>query len=171
MRIYLVGFMGSGKTTLAKQVASVFNVPLVDTDQEVELREGKFISEIFHISGELHFRNLEHQVLEETSSLPKAIIATGGGLPSFGNNMEWILRNGISIYLQWPFPLLRQNLLTQKSKRPLLSSLSDQEAAEKINELMNERLPFYELSAMTIEMTGDQEKDLAALIKACKYLW
>jgi len=163
--------MGSGKSTLGSEVASFFQVPFVDTDDEIASSEGKTIADIFNASGEHQFRLLEKEVLFKTSSYDKAIVATGGGLPCFDENMQWINRNGISIYLQWPPDLLKRNVLSQRKDRPLLSSLSGKNAEEKMEELLAWRLPFYEQAAITIEMTGDQEKDKAVLIKACKYIW
>ena len=171
MRIYLVGFMGSGKSTLGTKAAAFFDVPLLDTDQEIETVEHKSIKDIFSSDGENHFRKIEQVVLHQTTKFNKAVVATGGGLPCFNNNMEWINKNGISIYLQWPLELLKQNVLSQREMRPLLSSLSEKQAELKFNELLTMRIPFYEQAAITIEMTGDQEIDEAVLIKACKYIW
>ena len=171
MRIYLVGFMGSGKSTLGTKAAAFFHVPVIDTDQEIESAAGKSIRDIFSSDGENHFREIEQEILHQTTKFNKAVIATGGGLPCFYNNMKWINKNGISIYLQWPIELLKQNVLAQRDKRPLLSSFSDVDAEEKIDQLLTMRLPYYEQAAITIEMTGDQEVDEAVLIKACKYIW
>jgi len=171
MRIYLVGFMGSGKSTLGNKVATHFHVPVIDIDHEIEAIENKSIQAIFNSEGEEHFREMEKEILHQTTKFQKAIVATGGGLPCFNNNMEWINKNGISIYLQWPFEFLKKNVLAQRASRPMLSSFTDKEADEKIDELFATRLPFYEQAAITIVMTGDQEKDEALLIKACKYIW
>ena len=171
MRIYLIGFMGSGKSTLGSSVAPVFKVPFIDTDHEIETMAGKTIQDIFTSHGEGYFRNVEKQVLHQTSNFNKAIVATGGGLPCFDDNMQWINKNGISIYLQWPPGILKRNVLSQRLKRPLLASLSEREAEIIITELLDLRIPYYEQAAITIEMTGDQEIDETILIKACKYIW
>lgn len=171
MRIYLLGFMGSGKTTLGKKVAARLDVTFVDTDEWIISKEGMSIQDIFRHHGESHFRSIEATVLRKTAEYDKALIATGGGTPVHDNNMEWLLQHGVTIFLRWPEDLLIASLLHHRSIRPLLSSLTDVEAASKAMELLHERIPVYERSAMTIEMTGDETMDEDLLTEACKYIW
>ena len=171
MRIYLVGFMGSGKSTLGKKASSHFKVPFIDTDVEVEYNSRSSIQEIFETQGEEGFRLMENDVLIKTITSEKAIIATGGGLPCFYDHMEWINKHGISIYLDWPLDIIKNNILSERSTRPLISSLNDVEAEKKIEELFTARRFYYEQAAISISMTGELEKDEAALIKACRYIW
>lgn len=171
MRIYLIGFMGSGKTTLGNRTADVLDVPFFDTDRVVEVQTGKSIPEIFEIFGEDHFRNLETDVLKQTAFYPKSLNATGGGLPCFNGNMEWMMREGITIYLQWPDEVLIQNLEKSSVERPLLIGLKPSDQPTFILELLQSRKPIYEQSAITLEMTGSFEEDFRMLEKACKYIW
>jgi shikimate kinase len=171
MRIYLVGFMGSGKSTLGKKAAAFFQVPFEDTDEHVEREAGKSIREIFQQDGESYFRQLEKKALYHTLSFEKTIIAVGGGLPCFDDNMNWINQKGISIYLQWPLSRLKQNLLADFHQRPLLASTSENELAAKIEDLMLTRIPYYEMAALTLEMTGDLVHDEDLVNKACRYIW
>ncbi len=171
MRIYLIGFMGSGKTTLGKQAADVLEVPFFDTDSAIESRTEKSISEIFEIFGEAHFRNLETETLNQSTSNSKSIIATGGGLPCFNGNMAWMNREGITIYLQWPDEVLVKHLENHRGDRPLLKRINGSDRKETVLELLQIRKPFYEQAAITLEMKGVVENDLKLLEKACKYIW
>lgn len=171
MRIYLVGFMGSGKSTLGKRTAASLEVPFLDTDSIVEAQSGKSISEIFEIFGEQHFRELETDVLKQTSFYTKSLNATGGGLPCYNNNMEWMKKEGITIYLQWPDDMLLSHLESKKTDRPLLMHMGQPERAAVIYELLQSRKPVYEQAAISLEMTGDLEADTKLLEKACKYIW
>jgi len=171
MRIYLIGFMGTGKSTLGQQVADSLNVPFFDTDLVIESQSGMTISGIFATQDEKVFRELEADVLRQTTIYDKALIATGGGLPCHHDNMQWMNGHGITMYLSWPDEILKLHLLKQKTSRPLLVDLSAKEAEEKIAFLFSERRPFYEMSAMTLEMMGKIETDKLTLEKACKYIW
>ena len=171
MRIYLVGFMGSGKSTLGQAVAIHYQVPFFDTDTEIEIKEGLSIPDIFIDKGEYYFRDLENEFLKSTASIDKSIISTGGGLPCHHDNMDWILQHGISIYLDWPLDTLKKRLLDEQTSRPMLANFSKEERKQQIESLFSQRLPFYEKSAITIEMTDNLEKNIAVLIKACRYIW
>ena len=171
MRIYLIGFMSSGKSTIGESVAKTLEVPFLDTDQMVITKAGKSIGSFFHEGKEDEFRILEADVLRDTEEHPKALIATGGGLPAFHRNMEWLTENGITMYLQWPDDLLLENVLKNKSGRPLLSGISENEFYISARRLLEERKAFYEQSSMTLDMSGVLEKDIALVEKACRYIW
>jgi shikimate kinase len=171
MRIYLVGFMGSGKSTLGQAVATHYKVPFLDTDIEIEKKEAMSIPDIFIDKGEYYFRDLETAILKTTKSVEKSIIATGGGLPCHDDNMNWILQHGIYIYLEWPLETLKKRLIGQETNRPMLNNFPKEQMEHQIEYLFLQRLPFYEKSAVTIEMTDDLEKNQATLIKACRYIW
>lgn len=171
MRIYLVGFMGSGKSTLAQRIASAFQVSCFDTDHVIEAQAGMTISEIFTSRGEEYFRHLETDVLKQTAFYEKSIIATGGGMPCFNDNMHWMKEKGITMYLDWPEQIITKQLLKERASRPLIANLSDQDAKLKIKELLQLRRPIYEQAAITLEMQGDEDLDYKLLDKACKYIW
>lgn len=171
MRIYLLGFMGSGKSTLGQRIAAHFHVPFFDTDNVIEAQSGMTIAEIFSGYGEEYFRHLEADILRQTTYYTKSIVSTGGGLPCFGHNMDWMKENGITVYLQWPDKVLREHLIEIRESRPLLARLTEGEAEGKIADLLKQRKPVYEQSAITIDMTGQMESDYALLEKACKYIW
>jgi shikimate kinase len=171
MRIYLVGFMGSGKSTLGQRIASAFQVSCFDTDRVVESQAGMTISDIFNSRGEDYFRHLETDVLKQTAFYEKSIIATGGGMPCFGDNMHWMKEKGITMFLDWPEPIITKQLLKERASRPLLATLTDTDARIKIKDLLQLRRPIYEQAAITLEMQGDEESDFRLLEKACKYIW
>lgn len=171
MRIYLVGFMGSGKSTLGNRAAGVLEVPFFDTDNVVASQAGKSIPEIFELFGEQHFRNLETDVLRQTAFYPKSINATGGGLPCFNGNMDWMMKEGITVYLKWPDELLLKHLENHTVNRPLLNGINPDDRISVMIELLETRKPFYEQAAITLELEGELEKDLKLLEKTCKYIW
>ena len=168
MRIYLVGFMASGKSSLGQLVAARTDVPFLDTDQVIESQAGMSVAEIFDAYGEDYFRLLEHDVLMQTEFYPKSLNATGGGLPAFADNMDWMLDRGITIYLQWPDELLIDNVLGSRHGRPLLGKgISKAE----IRDLLERRRPVYERAAITLELEGKLESDADKLEQACRYIW
>jgi shikimate kinase len=171
MRIYLVGFMGSGKTTLGRQVADQTCVPFFDTDTVIESQSGHSISEIFDLQSEQIFRELENDVIRQSLIYDKALIATGGGLPCHNDNMAWMSQHGVTIYLQWPDEKLISNLLLEPSSRPLLSYREGEDSRARIASLLSGRKMFYEMAAITIEMQGQLDADNLTLQKACKYIW
>ncbi|MEP6793772.1 MAG: shikimate kinase [Saprospiraceae bacterium] len=171
MRIYLIGFMGTGKSTLGQYVADKWRVPFFDTDKVIESQTGMSIAGIFDIRGEKEFRELEADVIRQTIIYEKALIATGGGLPCHFENMQWMNDHGITMHLSWKKEILISNLITQTSSRPLLKNLNVQEAEMKIEMMLEERTPYYEMAAITLEMSGEIEKDKLILEKACKYIW
>jgi shikimate kinase len=143
MKIYLIGYMASGKTNLGKEMAEISGFSFADLD---ELFEGKFrvsILEFFEKYGETMFRKLEQEILLDTAAMDNVIISTGGGTPCFFNNMDFILENGCSVYLKMPVPLLAARLATIRKKRPLLKDVSSEEMEEHISRQLKEREVFY----------------------------
>ena len=163
--------MGTGKTSLGAHAASHLNVPFLDTDQLIEEKTGMSVSAVFSEKGEDEFRILEAEALRQTDSFDKAIISTGGGLPVYHNNMQWLLEHGITIYLQWPEDILLASLIQHRSIRPLLSDLTESQAILRAMTLLKERKPVYEQASMTLDLEGEFEKDAKLLVRACKYIW
>ncbi len=171
MRIYLVGFMGAGKTTLGRHAAGHLLAKFIDTDELIEANCLQSISSIFEKNGEDYFRTTEGQVLRSTIEVDHALIATGGGLPIYHHNMAWMMEHGITMYLEWPEDILLASLMQHRSIRPLLSNMSEEEAIQKAIRLLHERTPVYEEASMTLSMTGEFEVDANTLVKACNYIW
>jgi shikimate kinase len=142
-RIYLVGMMGAGKTTLGKSLAEKLGYSFYDLDEEIVNQSQMSIPEIFSTKGEEFFRDLESSKLK--SLLPtKSVIATGGGAPCFFNNMDFLLNNGLVIYLDVEVEILTKRVLQQKGERPLLQSDKYEEIYQTLFKRLEQRKPIYE---------------------------
>jgi shikimate kinase len=153
-RIYLIGFMGSGKTTHGKTIARMMGYEFLDLDEWIVRKEGKTIPEIFSEKGESRFRELETEALLATNQLHNVVIATGGGLPCHGNNMQLLKASGLTIYLKLTPEALLSRLRESKTKRPLLEGKSDADMYETIRNMLHEREPWYSQAHMTIDGLG-----------------
>ena len=144
--IFLIGYMGCGKTTLAKKLASKLSFEWLDTDTFIEKQEGITVSEIFSNYGENYFRSLELKLIQSLDLSVPTIVSTGGGLPCFNNLMEQLNQKGTTIYLERSPKELFQRLHQGKTKRPLLANKSDQELLQFIEENLEKRNPIYRQS-------------------------
>lgn len=144
MKIFIIGYMASGKTTFGKALAEKLDVAFIDLDQYLEQRTGKTITEIFEEKGEDEFRKIEKEMLEAAVNEDyDAVIACGGGTPCFHNNMEYINRKGLSVFLETSIPVLISRLQAENDKRPIVAGKSDDEIREKVLTQLCERLPHY----------------------------
>jgi shikimate kinase len=150
MKIYLVGFMGAGKTTIGRELAARLDVPFFDLDELVGAAEKLSIKDIFAQHGEPYFRKRERDILRSTRHLERAVIATGGGTFTFDDNIQFIQAEGISVYLSAPYSLLRARIGDKAAERPLFR---DDDAA---HELYGNRIRYYRMSDITIEMREDE---------------
>ena len=154
--IYLIGYMGAGKTTITKLLANELHLPFYDTDKEIEEKQNRSVSDIFKNDGELHFRMLETELLKNISQ--NSIIACGGGLPIHNNNMGLINSKGISIYLKASNKCLFSRLKKEKKTRPLIENKTDEELDVYIKNELQKRSPFYSLANHTI-LVDDKSTD------------
>ena len=169
MRIFLVGFMGSGKTMLGEKIAAALKVPFIDLDKKIEKQEKKTITEIFQSNGENFFRTVEAEVLRKTIRYADAVIATGGGTPCFHDNMQWMNENGITIYLSAKPAELYHRLLTDRENRPLITSLSDIVLMEFVMGTLGKREAFYSMAHIKLNAkTGTAKQVVEAIKKAMK---
>lgn len=145
-RIFLVGYMGSGKTTLGKAFARVLNLTFVDLDWYIEERFHKTISELFAEKGEAGFRELEKKMLHEVAEFENVVIATGGGTPCFFDNMDFMNAHGKTVFLNVNTGVLFQRLAVAKQSRPILSNKTDEELLQFISESLEKRLPHYTMA-------------------------
>ncbi|WP_134088336.1 shikimate kinase [Olivibacter sp. XZL3] len=142
--VFLVGFMGVGKTTNGKKLARALNRPFVDLDELFVEQVGLSITAYFKEHSEEAFRFKEREILQNLAISEPAVIATGGGAPCFFDNMEWMNSHGITIYLQMPTGALAKRLAdSKKNKRPLIQHLNEEELVGFIEERMQHRHPFY----------------------------
>jgi shikimate kinase len=153
MRIFLIGFMGSGKSTVGKRIALHLNYSFIDMDRVIENEAGMPINRIFDEKGEDEFRRIEHELVLKISKMKKVVVSTGGGVPCFFNNMEIINKNGISIYLKMTPEDLLKRLKGSKYERPLIRDLSTAELADYITEKLREREPYYLKSKHVVDGT------------------
>lgn len=141
--IFLTGFMGCGKTTLGKKLASKLNWPFIDLDAVLEQQAGVAIAEYFSTHGEDAFRQLESSVLKEFDYPADAIVSTGGGLPCFFDNVAWMNAHGHTVYIRLTPKALASRLENNKEDRPLLRHKHGDELVSFIESKLAEREPFY----------------------------
>ncbi|RFC53199.1 shikimate kinase [Brumimicrobium aurantiacum] len=142
--VFLIGFMGVGKTTLGKKIAKKLEYTFVDIDQKIESKFKISINEFFNKYGETTFRKEETKMLESIiSEENNAIISVGGGLPCFNGNMELMNKSGVTCYLKRPPKELYHRLVNGKGNRPLLKELNDEELLLFIENKLNEREMYY----------------------------
>jgi shikimate kinase len=151
MKVFLIGFMGSGKTTAAQEISLVSGLSFYDMDRELELRHGQSISSIFSEKGEDFFRKAERRLLEDICQMPDRIIATGGGTPCYCNNMDLINHSGISVYLACSADELYEWLKHHKTKRPLIKDMSGKELKAYISLELQRREPFYSKAHLKVQ--------------------
>ncbi len=149
--IFLIGYMGCGKTTLAKKLASKLSYEWLDTDAFIEKQEGLSVSEIFTKYGETYFRSLELKLIQSLDLTIPTVISTGGGLPCFNNLMEQLNTKGTTIYLERSSKELFQRLHQGKNKRPLLADKTDAELLQFIEENLAKRNPIYRQSTFILD--------------------
>jgi len=143
MRIYLIGYMGSGKSTLGKRFSQHLGLQFVDMDHYIEERNYKTIPQIFAEEGEPEFRKKERRALTELSEFTDIVIATGGGAPCFFDNMDLMNNTGKTIYLNINPGILAERLLKSKTERPLIKGKSKDELIAFIDETLRKRNHFY----------------------------
>ncbi|MFN8343549.1 MAG: shikimate kinase [Spirosomataceae bacterium] len=149
--IFLIGLPSSGKTTLGKQLARHIRYRFVDTDALIVKEEGMTVNAIFSAKGEAYFRAAEARILRAIRPESKLIIATGGGMPCFHDNMAYIKANGISVFLNVrPEHIVERMLRHEANDRPLYQKNDDQ-LLENIRHKYNERLPFYSQADVVLE--------------------
>jgi shikimate kinase len=165
MKIFLIGFMGSGKTYLGKQLASKLGFLFVDVDSIIENTEGVTIAQLFDNQGETHFRKIESERLQGLGKWDEVIISTGGGAPCFHENMEWMNAHGITVYLKTDPNLLLNRLKSETESRPLLRGKTDAELLEFIKNKVRERTPFYEKAKIIVEQNEDGEEIIFEILK------
>ncbi len=146
--------MGSGKSYWAEKLKKKFKVPCFDLDELVEIMEERTISEIFEEDGEDAFRKLETKMLKLFGEKKQFILSVGGGTPCFNDNMKWMNKTGITIWLDEPIETLAQRLVKEKDHRPLIKNMADEELENFLSYKRKERIEFYSQAAFTL--LGDE---------------
>jgi shikimate kinase len=164
MRIYLIGFMGSGKTALGQKLAGLLQYQFIDLDEVFERQYKITIFDFFHKYGEDVFRKLEQKVLRESINMTDVVISTGGGTPCFFDNMDFINQHGVSVFLSLPMAVTLERLRHSRKPRPLLEDKNSEELVSHLAQLMEIRLPFYQQAHLTIEEQSMQSDLLAVKV-------
>lgn len=165
MRIFLIGYMYSGKSTIGKRLAQCLAFPFFDTDTLFEQQNRMSISDFFTSKGENAFRKAERLILYQSLAHENALISVGGGLPCFFNNMEWMKFNGIVVYLHSEVHTILHRMKQSPNPRPLLKGLSLEEAEQKIRSQLAERSIFYEQAHLVYPAENADAKELARHIQ------
>ena len=167
LKIALIGFMGVGKTTLGKKLATILNAKLIDVDQYIEEMQSCKISEIFENNGEEFFRSLETFAIKEIlNDNGNVIIATGGGLPCYSNNMETLNKLSITVHLKLPIEMIVSRLEGDLS-RPLFKGKNKEELTENLTRLYESRKETYEQAHVafeTMNVSSKRVNELAELL-------
>ena len=162
--IFLVGFMGCGKSTIGRKLAARTGFDFIDLDKMIEGKVGASIADYFKQHGEQAFRELERDSLQKTDFPDKTIIATGGGAPCFFDNMDWMNRHGQTLYINLTPQTLADRLEHGKAERPLISRFSQKELVEFITEKLKEREVFYSQAQHNLNGIGLNAEKLAEIL-------
>ena len=163
MKIFLIGFMGSGKTYWGRKLSEKLRLPFFDLDEQIESNEGKPITQIFAEEGEEYFRLLEKDTLHIiTESHDSFIMATGGGTPCYFMNIDFMNKSGTSVWINTPVDLLHERLLKDKAQRPLIKNLNDAQLKGFIIKKFSDRKIYYEQAEMVVE---ENEKSIEKIVE------
>lgn len=166
MKIFLIGFMGCGKSTLGRKLATKLGYDLIDLDHQIEKNTGFAVGDYFSAHGEEAFRKLESETLQAFNYPKNCVIATGGGTPCFFDNIDWMNANGTTIYIEMPPAALAKRLESGIAKRPLLRNLTPEGVLEFIEGKLAEREPFYAKAALVMSGISLTADDIRAEILA-----
>jgi shikimate kinase len=163
MKIFLIGFMGSGKTHWGRRLGSKLNLPFYDLDTVIIEQEKKSVAEIFDEKGEEYFRYQEKETLERIAAEQESfILSCGGGTPCFFNNIEFMKKNGKVIWLNTSIDMLTQRLQKERMSRPLISEVNEEDLRRYIIRKLSERRMYYQQADVTV---GEENVNLEELIR------
>ena len=157
--------MGSGKSTVGKKLASRLNWSFIDLDDKIELKTGIKIAEIFAGKGESFFRAMESDVLRSLATEADTVISTGGGTPCFGENMDYMLESGLTIYLKMTPAQLKTRLLKSSHERPLIKNIRIEDLQGFIEKKLGEREKWYSRAEIAFDRFNSDISDLLALVR------
>jgi shikimate kinase len=164
--VYIIGFMGSGKSTTGKKLASLLDWHFADLDRSIEKYSGKTISEIFSQYGEIYFRNVESEVLKSLKTKTNSVISTGGGTPCFGDNMDFMLETGLTLYLKLTPSQLKSRLADSKGERPLIKDLTNDGLLHFIEDKLAFREKWYNRAEITVEGFDPDINQLVNMVRS-----
>ncbi len=165
MRIYLIGFMGAGKTHVGKLLSKKLGIPFFDLDDLIVNQQGRSINQIFEDEGEEYFRITERDVLRSTTKENASmVLSCGGGAPCFFNNIDYMNRHGTTVWLDLPSQILLGRLRQDKDKRPLLKDFNDEELKAYIIRKNADRKIYYERAKLRVKDENISTNELIKLI-------
>ncbi len=166
MKIYLIGFMASGKTTVGLELAKILGYRFVDLDEYIETKQGRSIKLLFEIKGEEYFRMVEQDALKEVASFDgDYVISSGGGTSCFYNSVDFMNNTGMTVYLRMEVATLVARLIDSKINRPLLWGKTKEELNNYIIRVLDERKKFYEKAQIVVDADRLNPGDLAQTLK------
>ncbi|MDE6101148.1 MAG: shikimate kinase [Paramuribaculum sp.] len=145
--IFLIGFMGSGKSTLGRALAKAAGLGFIDLDNYIEKRFHRNVRDLFAQRGESGFRDIERRMLSEVCDFEDVVVACGGGTPCFFDNMERMNKSGLTVMLEASHEKLLGRLKLGRRRRPLIASMSDDELSAFIHKMLDSRKVFYSKAA------------------------
>lgn len=156
MRVYLTGFMASGKSTVGPKAAARLGQPFLDLDRLITAHDGRSIPAIFAEDGEEHFRALESDLLRQTAETDDLVVALGGGALVDDDNRAFAKEHGLVLYLNVPVETLLNRVMNDNTRRPLLEDetgtrLPRAEQRARVEEMLEERRPTYEDAHLTLD--------------------
>jgi shikimate kinase len=169
MKLYLIGYMAVGKSTLGKRLSNALELPFIDLDAVVEQAAGSSIAALFASHGEAHFREMEHRALIDfAESNESGLLSTGGGTPLHFNNMELMLRSGTVVWLRLPPKMIVSRLLVKPQKRPLIAHLNPDELLDYVTTHLEVRSAVYCLAHFELDTKEVGSIDLTELLERIK---
>lgn len=165
MKLFLIGMMGTGKSYWSKKLSKKLKTGGYDLDFLIESHEEKTIAEIFAEDGEDYFRKAEAKLLRWFKDKKTFVLATGGGTPCYQENMQWMNSQGITIWIDEPVMELVERLKPEKSHRPLIQNLSDEELQQFLTNKLAERKSFYQQATYHLEGSSISDAGFAKIIK------
>lgn len=148
----MIGYMGTGKTTLGKSLARHLGLEFIDLDWYIENRFHQSVSQLFATRGEEGFRKIEQNMLHEVAEFEDVVISAGGGTPCFFDNMEYMNQQGLTVYLKATPEILRTHLRMGKQKRPLIAQKNDEELDIFIRESLDKRESYYNQARLIFDI-------------------
>lgn len=159
MKIFLIGYMGCGKTSIGKKLAPVLGYEFFDLDEAFEQQHQTTITDFFINHGEAQFRIEEQKLLHSLEKRDNLVIGTGGGTPCYHENIKWMKKNGITVYLKMDVKSLQKRLHDSKRDRPLLMDKTEEEVEQFIKNSLHKRIIFYEQADIIVK--GENLKTVA----------
>jgi shikimate kinase len=165
MKISLIGYMGSGKSTVGQQLAADLQLPWIDLDKRIEEASGYSITETILNKGELFFRKIEREQLLQALQQDSFVMSTGGGTPCYYDNVEEMNKHSLTVYLEYSVPELYELLEGNQADRPLIAHLEGDSLREYIGKHLFERAPYYERATFSLKAAGKSKEEIVNEIK------